>query len=149
PGHVLIGADFSAIEARVLAWVAGEQWKVDNFCEYDRTGDPALEPYCVTASKILRRTITPDDKAGRAIGKVADLALGYGGSLGAWRRRPDERGDDEILRDIRAWRDAHPATVRCWHNLERIAKRAVLARQRVVCGKIAAEMVGATLYLTL
>jgi hypothetical protein len=49
PGHVLIGADFSAIESRVLAWLSGEQWKLDNYRRYDETGDPDIEPYCVTA----------------------------------------------------------------------------------------------------
>jgi hypothetical protein len=64
PGHVLIGADFSAIEARVLAWVTNEGWKIKNFQKYDETGDPAFEPYCITASKILGRPITPEDDRG-------------------------------------------------------------------------------------
>src|SRR5262249_54272125 len=82
----LIGADFSAIESRVLAWLADETWKLEIYRKFDSTSDPADEPYCVTASRILRRKVTPDDKAGRQIGKVADLALGYGGGPRAWRR---------------------------------------------------------------
>ena len=63
PGHVLIGADFSAIESRGLAWLAGETWKLDTYKKFDETGDPKLEPYCVTASKILRREVTPEDES--------------------------------------------------------------------------------------
>jgi DNA polymerase len=151
PDRVLIGADFSAVEARVLAWLAREEWKLTNFREYDRTGDPALEPYCVTASKILRRPVTPEDKAGRTVGKTAELACGFGGSVGAWRRfaPDDKRDDDAIMADIHAWRAAHRATTSFWHGLERIAKRAVLARQRVVWGRFVAEMIGESLFLTL
>ena len=54
PGHVLIGADFSSIESRVLAWVAGEEWKLDSYRRFDATRDPRDEPYCVTACKIFR-----------------------------------------------------------------------------------------------
>ena len=54
PGHVLIGADFSSIESRVLAWIAGEEWKLDAYRRFDATRDPRDEPYCVTACKIFR-----------------------------------------------------------------------------------------------
>jgi hypothetical protein len=74
----------------------------------------------------LRRTVTPDDEAGRAIGKVADLACGYGGGVGAWRRfKDDPRTDDEIKADVSAWRSAHPATVTFWNNLEGAMRRAI------------------------
>jgi len=151
PGHTLIGGDFNAIEASALAWLVDERWKLENFREFDRTGDPAFEPYCITASKILRRPVTPDDKAGRAVGKVAELACGYGGSVGAWRRfaKDDDRSDEEIMADIKAWRAAHPATTQFWYGLERAAKGAVLTRQWTKHGKLKCEMVGGTLYLTL
>jgi DNA polymerase len=152
PGYRLIGADFSAIECRALAWLANEKKKVENFREYDRTGDPTREPYCVTASKICSRPITPADEAERAIGKIAELAGGYGGSVGAWRKFApgDTRSDGEILRDIQAWRRAHPATVRFWRELERAAKRAIRTGKRIAVGdRLAFEMEGRTLYLTL
>ena len=152
PGHVLIGADFSAIEARVLAWIAGEQWKIENFRTYDETSDPVLEPYCVTASKILRRSITPEDEAGRSVGKTAELACGYGGSVGAWRRfaPEDDRSDPDIRVDITVWRDAHPATREFWRDLERAAKRALFTRRQITIGnRLSFESVNGTLYLTL
>jgi DNA polymerase len=127
PGHVLVGADFSAIESRVLAWLAGEDWKIQNYRHFDDSGDPACEPYCVTASRILGRTVTPDDGAGRQIGKTADLALGYGGGLGAWRRfaTDDARGDVEVKNTIDTWRKSHPNIVDLWYALERNAHRAI------------------------
>jgi hypothetical protein len=127
PGHVLVGADFSAIESRVLAWLAGEEWKIENYRNFDDSGDPACEPYCVTASRILNRTVTPDDAAGRQIGKTADLALGYGGGLLAWRRfaTDDSRGDVEVKFTIDTWRKNHPKIVELWYALERAAHRAI------------------------
>src|SRR5262245_27752553 len=148
-GHVLIGADFSAIEARVLAWIAGEEWKLDAFREYDQTG--ALDPYCATASKILNRQVLPDDEAGRTVGKVAELAAGYGGSVGAWRRfaPEDSRPDHEIKLDIDAWRSAHPATRQFWFDLERAAKRTLFTRRCILLDRLTFELVDGTLWLTL
>jgi DNA polymerase len=151
PGMALIGADYSAIESRVLAWVAGEQWKVDAYAEYDRTGDPALEPYCVTASKILKRTVTPENKADRKIGKTCDLAFGYGGGLGAYRRfdTSDRYTDGEVETFKREWRAVHAATVRLWFDIETGLRRAIHTGQRITVGYLACEYDGAHLYLTL
>jgi DNA polymerase bacteriophage-type len=88
PGQVLIGGDYGAIESRVLAWVAGEDWKLDAYRRYDATHDPRDEPYCETACRIFRvpsGTYTKDSSE-RNVGKTCDLAFGYMGGLGAWRK---------------------------------------------------------------
>jgi DNA polymerase len=98
PGHQLIGADFSSIESRVLAWVSDEEWKVDCYRRFDATQDPRDEPYCITACKIFR---VPDgtfnaESPERKVGKICDLAFGYQGGLNAWRKfEPDRFSDAE------------------------------------------------------
>jgi DNA polymerase len=151
PEHVLIGADFSAVESRVLAWLAAETWKVDAYRQFDATGDPKLEPYCVTASKILRRDVTPEDEAGRQIGKVCDLAFGFGGGLSAWRRfdSSDSYTDVAIETMKVKWRSTHAATVRFWHALEKCLRRALRTGQRTVLGNLSAEVIDGVLYLML
>src|SRR5262249_3581526 len=127
PGHVLMGGDFSAVESRDLAWLAGEDWKLEAYRKYDETGDPQYEPYCVMASQALKRTVTPDDEAGRNFGKTYDLAFGFGGGLGAWRKfdNSDTYSDAEIEQFKHAYRDSHPATRQFWHELERAAHACV------------------------
>ena len=151
PGHVLIGADFSAIESRLLAWIAGEEWKLKNYRAFDRTGDPKLEPYCVTASRILGRTVTPDDEAGRGIGKNADLALGFAGALGAWRRiaANSTESDAEIQAHITKWRSQHKAIVRFWTALENAIRRSIRTGERVKLGNLTVECIKGTLLVTL
>ena len=152
PGRNLIGGDFSAVESRVLAWLADETWKIENYRDYDRTGDPALEPYCVTASRLLGRAVTPDDEIGRQIGKTADLALGFGGSVGAWRRFDpnDARSDSEIKTDVIKWRSEHPNIVRFWRALENGLIRALITGERVALGdRLSFQAENGTLYLTL
>lgn len=81
PGHELIDYDFSSIEGRFAAWIAGERWKVEAFEAYDRGDGPGM--YELTASKIYNVALDGVDKSKRAGGKVAELALGYEGSIGA------------------------------------------------------------------
>jgi len=151
-GRVLVGADFSAIESRVLAWLAGETWKLETYRAYDRTQDPTLEPYCVAASKVLRRPVTPDDTAGRELGKIFDLSFGYGGGLGAWRRfdASDTHSDAAVERFKTDWRRAHAATVKFWHALERAAHRAVQTGWQVELNdRFSFRMENGTLFLRL
>ena len=141
PGHVLIGADFSAIESRVLAWAPGELWKLDSYRRFDATHDPRDEPYCETACKIFRVPSGSFTKASpeRAVGKICDLAFGYMGALGAWRKfEPDRFSDAEVEQFKKEWRLAHPRIVRFWHDLDRAAWSAVRERGRIFhCGPVA------------
>ena len=153
PGHRLIGADFSSIESRVLAWVAGEQWKLDSYRRFDATRDPRDEPYCITACKIFRVPDGTFDKNSpeRAVGKTADLAYGYMGGLNAWRKfEPEKFTDAEVEQFKKEWRAAHPAIKRFWHDIDRAAWIAVRERGHIVrCGPVAFKCAGAFLQLKL
>ena len=153
PGHTLIGADFSAIESRVLAWLAGEAWKLDSYRRFDATNDPADEPYCETACRIFRvpsGSYTKDSPE-RAVGKVCDLAFGYMGGINAWRKfEPDRFTDDEVKKFCSEWRASHPAIRKLWYAVDRAALVAVRERGRVVrCGSIAIKCAGGFLLLKL
>ena len=95
--------------------------------------------------------MTPDDAAGRGTGKIADLALGFGGSLGAWRRfDPDsDESDDEIKAHVTKWRSQHKAIERFWYALENAIKRSVRTGERTKLGNLAAEFIDGTLFITL
>jgi DNA polymerase len=153
PGRILIGADFSSIESRVLASVAGETWKLDSYRRFDATRDPRDEPYCATACKIFR---VPDgtytkDSPERAVGKTCDLAFGYSGGLTAWRKfEPDKFADAEVEQFKKEWRAAHPVIKRFWHDIDRAAWAAVRDRGKVVqCGPVAFKCNGTFLQLKL
>ena len=151
PGHILVGGDFSAIESRVLAWIASEEWKLDTYRQFDASGDPALEPYCVTATHVLKRPVTPEDEAGRQIGKMCDLAFGYGGGLGAWRKfdSSNVHSDDDVERFKGEWRAAHKATVAFWRALETMLRRAIRTGQPIKLRSLTCTFEDDTLYVTL
>src|SRR5262249_15803442 len=128
PGHVLSCADFGAVESRVLAWLAGETWKLDAYRKYDATGDKTIEPYRVIAARMLHKNnVAEIVTAERQLGKAAELACGFGGSIGAWRRiaGDDGRNDAEVQAIIRQWRDAHPAIRSFWHDLAQAVRVAI------------------------
>ena len=104
-------------------------------------------------SPFLKRTVTPDDEDGRGFGKINDLAFGFGGGLGAWRRfdDSDRYSDGEIEHFKEEFRRMHPATVDFWHRLEQAAHRAVITGQKISSAKyrVAWEMENGTLLLTL
>jgi DNA polymerase bacteriophage-type len=123
PGHRLITADFSGVESRITAWVSGQQPKLDQWAKFDRTQAPEDEPYFILGSKFG----FPPEQA-RVVGKTADLAFGYMGAVGAWRKLapPDDTSTEaDIKQRQQAWRNAHPETVRFWRSLERAAIKAM------------------------
>src|SRR6516225_10235627 len=124
PGRVLIGADFSSIESRVLAWAAGEQWKLDSYRRFDATHDPRDEPYCETACRIFRAPSGSytKDSTERNVGKTCDLAFGYMGGINAWRKfEPGRFTDDEVKKFCSEWRTSHPAIRKLWYAVDRAA----------------------------
>ena len=121
-----IVADFSAIEARVIAWLAGEKWRQDVFAE-------GKDIYCASASQMFG---VPVEKHGvnghlRQKGKIAELALGYGGSVGALKAMGAlEMGlsEDELPSLVSAWRQANPKIVQFWWAVDRAVMDAVTRR---------------------
>ena len=119
----LIVADFSAIEARVIAWLAGEEWRQKVFAE-------GKDIYCASASQMFG---VPVEKHGinghlRQKGKIAELALGYGGSVGALKAMGAlEMGltEDELQPLVSAWRQANPNITKLWWDVDRAAMEAV------------------------
>jgi DNA polymerase len=149
--HNLIGADYSSIESRILAWVAGEEWKLDAYRRYDATRDPSDEPYRATAALIFHTKPADISDDQRRIGKVCDLAFGYMGSLGAWRKfEPDKFTDDEVKQFQAEWRAAHPRIRKFWYAVDRAAWTAVQSRGIIItCGCISFKCVGSFLLLKL
>ena len=132
-GYKLIVSDFSAIEARVLAWLAGEDWRIKAFQE-------GKDIYCASASQMFG---VPVEKHGingelRQKGKIAELALGYGGSVGALASMGAiEMGlsEEELQPLVLSWRRANPRIVSFWWDVDRAVRRAVCnAKPTVVKG---------------
>lgn len=128
PGKKLVIADLSNIEGRVLAWLAGETWKIEAFKAYDRGEGHDL--YKVTAGKILGKDPADVTKEERQLqGKTPELAGGYQGGVGAYRVMGgpvfEAMDDDEIQEIVWAWRAQHPQTKSLWYDMEAAAKGAI------------------------
>ena len=128
PGHKLVVADLSNIEGRVLAWIAGEDWKVKAFYDFDKGVGHDL--YKITAGRILSKEpadITKDER--QVSGKVPELACGYQGSVGAFATMGAIYGvvmpEEEALAIVQAWRKQHPMIVRLWYDVERAVIKAL------------------------
>lgn len=122
-GGKFIVADFSAIEARVIAWMAGEQWRLDVF----RDGG---DIYCASASQMFGVPVVKHGVNGhlRQKGKIAELALGYGGSVGALKAMGAlEMGlqEEELKPLVDAWRDANPNITQLWWDVDEAVKETV------------------------
>lgn len=128
-GKRFIVADFSAIEARVVAWLAGEKWRMDTFA---KGGDI----YCASASQMFHVPVVKHGINGhlRQKGKVAELACGYGGGVNALKAfGADKMGmtEEEMQATITHWRNASPNICKLWRELETAAKRAIRAKATV------------------
>ena len=130
-GKVFSVADFSAIEARVISWLANEKWRMDVF-----HGDGKI--YEATGAKMFNVPISAITKGSvlRDKSKISELALGYEGSLGALKRMGGERmglSDTEMMSMVRRWRSANPAIVDMWKEIDEASKEAVRYQRPVSC----------------
>ena len=129
-GCRFVVADFSAIEARVSAWFAGEEWRLKVFRE---GGDI----YCASASQMFKVPVVKNGINGelRQKGKVAELALGYGGGVNALKAfGADKMGmsNEEMAQTVDQWRAASPNIVEIWSSLDRAMKRCIVHRATTV-----------------
>lgn len=150
-GHTFLVSDFSAIEARVIAWFAGEQWRLDVF---EQGGDI----YCASASQMFH---VPVEKHGvnghlRQRGKVAELALGYGGGINAMRAMDTEKmladsSDAEVQEIVDLWRQASPRVCALWKSVEKAAIRATVRKGTAVSdmGNVTFQYENGILFMTL
>jgi len=127
PGHRFIVADFSAIEARVIAWLAGETWRLEVFKTHGKI-------YEASASQMFKVPIESITKTSplRQKGKISELALGYGGSVSALVNMGAlEMGltEEELKPLVDAWREANPKIVNLWREVNNAALKAVNDRQ--------------------
>ena len=124
PGYKYIVSDFSAIEARVLSFLAGEQWRMDVFKE-------GKDIYCASASQMFKVPVVKNGVNGhlRQKGKISELALGYGGSVGALKAMGAlEMGltEEELQPLVDAWRTSNPNIARFWWDVDAAVKKAVM-----------------------
>ena len=140
-------ADFSAIEARVIAWYAGEKWKSDAFANGE-------DIYCSTASRMFHKPVVKHGINGelRAKGKIAELACGYGGSTGALKAMGAlEMGlsEDELPDIVSSWRDANQQIVKFWWDVDKAVMQAVKNHRTTRLGKLTFFWQAGMLFITL
>ena len=146
-GGKFIVADFSAIEARVIAWLAGEQWRLDVF---KNGGDI----YCASASQMFHVPVVKHGINGhlRQKGKIAELALGYGGSVGALKAMGAlEMGlsEAELKPLVDAWRGSNPNIVRLWWEVDEAVKETISDKAASETHGIRFEYESGFLFITL
>lgn len=151
-GKDLMSADFSNIEGRVLAWLAEEHWKVKAFREFDAgTGEDLYKLAYARSFNVAIRKINDEQ---RQVGKVMELALGYGGGVGAFQNMAANYGvvvEDERADALKvAWREAHPNIKQFWYDLEGAAMAAIKSPGSVqVVGRIRFRVAGSFLWCQL
>lgn len=146
-GYKFIVADFSAIEARVIAWFAHEKWRLETF----ERGD---DIYCASASQMFHVPVVKHGVNGelRQKGKIAELALGYGGSVGALTAMGAiDMGlkEEELKPLVDAWRASNPKIVAFWWDIDKLIKNVIKNKTKAKIGLITASYQGAMLYITL
>lgn len=133
PGKKFIVSDFSAIEARVIAWLAGERWRLDVFNSHGKI-------YEASASQMFNVPLEQIDKGSdlRQKGKVAELALGYQGSVGALKSMGALKmglTEEELKPLVDTWRSSNPKIVQFWYDTENKVKEAIANRSTVQINK--------------
>ena len=146
-GCKFVVSDFAAIEARVIAWLAGEEWRKKVFME---GGDI----YCASASAMFHVPVVKHGVNGhlRQRGKVAELALGYGGSVGALKAMGAlEMGvpEEDLKPLVDAWRDSNPNIVRLWWDVDRAVMEAVIDKSETETHGIRFTCTSGMLFITL
>lgn len=146
-GCRFVVSDFSAIEARVISWISGEEWRLDAF----RAGK---DIYCESASQMYHVPVVKHGVNGelRQKGKIAELALGYQGGVGAMKQM-DKGGsipEEEMQGIVDQWRAANPKVVKLWKTCEMAAKTCIEERRtvKIRCG-IAFRYIRGNLFITL
>ena len=147
PGCRFVVADFSAIEARVLAWLSGEQWRLDVFTSHGKI-------YEASASSMFHVPMEEITKGSslRQKGKLAELGLGFGGAAGALISMGAlDMGltEEELPPLVAAWRKANPHMVQFWWDVDAAAIKAVREKQKTKVGKIIFEYKSGILFITL
>ena len=147
PGCRFVVADFSAIEARVLAWLSGEQWRLDVFTSHGKI-------YEASASSMFHVPMEEITKGSplRQKGKLAELGLGFGGAAGALISMGAlDMGltEDELPTLVAAWRKANPHITQFWWDVDAAAVKAVTEKQKTKVGRIIFEYKSGILFITL
>lgn len=128
-GHRFIVADYSAIEARVIAWIANEEWRLKTF---EEGGDI----YCASASQMFKVPVVKHGINGelRQKGKIAELACGYGGGVGALKAFGADKvmSEEDMVQTIDSWRSASPHICALWGALEKAAIRCVVRKEPAI-----------------
>jgi DNA polymerase len=146
-GCIFIVCDFSAIEARVLAWLAGEQWRMDAF-------ERGEDIYCASASQMFGVPVVKHGVNGelRQKGKVAELACGYGGAAGALISMGAlDMGltEEELQPLVKLWRESNPHIVQYWWNVDNAVKKTIKTHEPTHVGCVSFHARNGMLFIQL